>query len=324
MQDPAENINQAVWFYRDFRTFTGGHLKHAHYFEHVRNFSGFTGKICFSSQSEKLSEQRAQLWSGEPVARWAPVAGDILFLGGLDWNYLDQQKLTQLDLPRVNLIQHVRHAKPDSELDSFLSRKAIRICVSQEVADAIQSTGKVVGPVRVIPNGIDVDLPEAEQLEKHLNEKAKKNVLIVGYKNPGFSNQLAKVLDEKNIPYHLSLTMQDRTAFIKQLDGYEVIMCIPHKTEGFYLPALETMARARLLVTMDCIGNRGFCFSMRNCVLANYSVESALQKIHIALTFSSEKRRSVLNNAVETARAFSMQQEARKFQLLLQDISELW
>jgi len=192
------------------------------------------------------------------------------------------------------------------------------------VADAIQNTGKVVGPIRVIPNGVDVEIPEARQLQKHLAGASNKDVLIVGYKNPEFSKQLAATLEERNISYHLNLTLRDRSVFLKQLDDYEIIMCLPHKTEGFYLPALETMARARLLVTMDCIGNRGFCFSMRNCILANYSVAGALDKIKIALALGREKRSSILNNAIETARAFSLQQEDRKFQLLLQEIPELW
>jgi len=318
------STNRTIWFYRDFQAFTGGHLKHAHYYEHTRTVPGLTSRICFSAKSKQHAEQCTQLWPNGHVTAWTPREDDILFLAGLDWKYLDQQNFTGPDVAIINLIQHVRHAEPDTELHSYLSRKAIRICVSQEVADAIQSTGKVVGPVMVIPNGIDVETPKPEQLQKHLAARLNSKVLIVGYKNPEFAKQLATLLDDKNISCHLSLALEDRAAFLKQLDDFEVVICLPHKTEGFYLPALETMARARLLVTMDCIGNRGFCFSMRNCLVANYSVESALQKTQAALDFNSEKRSTVLNNAVETARAFSMHQEARKFQRLLQDIPGLW
>jgi glycosyltransferase involved in cell wall biosynthesis len=321
---PAEFANRTVWFYRDYQSFTGGHLKHAHYYKHTRSFPGFSTQIGFSRVDASLIEQRSQLWPGEPVQQWAPLEQDLLFLAGLDWQYLDKQKPGMLDVPKINLIQHVRHADSGSELNSFLSRKAIRLCVSQEVADAIQRTGKVNGPIKVIPNGVDVEIAEVRELDEKRSAISGKNVLIVGYKNPEFSRQLAQQLHDQNISCQLILSLQERIQFLKQLDDYEVIMCVPHETEGFYLPALETMARGKLLVTMDCIGNRGFCFSMRNCLLTNYTVEGALNSIQTALSLPTEKRNSMLNNAIETARAFSMQQETRKYQLLLQEIDELW
>ncbi len=320
----ADFANRTVWFYRDYQSFTGGHLKHAHYYQHTLAFPGWSAQICFSPGSEALVAERSQLWPGKPVQRWAPGEQDLMFLAGLDWQYLDQQKSVNPDVPILNLIQHVRHADSGSELNAYLSRKALRICVSQEVADAIESTGKVNGPVKVIPNGVDVDIPDVNQLDQMRVAEPGKNVLIVGYKNPEFSKQLAQLLDDQNIACQIILTLQERSQYLEQLDKYAVIVCVPHKTEGFYLPALEAMARGKLVVTMDCIGNRGFCFSMRNCLLTHYIVESALSSIQTALALPAERRNTILNNAVETARAFSMQQETRKYQLLLQEVDELW
>ena len=42
----------------------------------------------------------------------------------------------------------------------YLSRKAIRLCVSEEVADAVRGAGGV-GPIVVIPNGVDVPIVES-------------------------------------------------------------------------------------------------------------------------------------------------------------------
>ena len=86
---------------------------------------------------------------------WSNKDLTAVFVAGLDWNFFDTARLTSQRLPVINLIQGLRHAEPDCPLYRYLRRPAIRICVSPEVARAIQSTGEVNGPVFVIPNGID-------------------------------------------------------------------------------------------------------------------------------------------------------------------------
>ena len=85
--------SRTVWFHRDYVRFTGGHLKHADYVDHVRRAPGFTPRLTFSSEPAEapLLRERERLW---PMAEgaapnWAPSAADILFLGGTDWRYLD-------------------------------------------------------------------------------------------------------------------------------------------------------------------------------------------------------------------------------------------
>ena len=53
--------------------------------------------------------------------------------------------------------------------------------------------------------------------------------------------------------------------------------CLPRAEEGFYLPALEAMASGCLVVTLDCIGNRGFRRHDDNCLVAESSPESLFQ-----------------------------------------------
>ena len=82
------------------------------------------------------------LWpSGRALApRWAPKDGDVLFVAGVDWRYLSQAGLDGLPNPRINLVQGIRHAHAGTELYGYLEKRAVRICVSQEVADAITAT----------------------------------------------------------------------------------------------------------------------------------------------------------------------------------------
>ena len=157
---------RTVWFFRDYVRLTGGHLKHSHYFDHVRRMPGFAPRITFSAEpsNESQARERRRLWpagNGVMAERWEPVDRDVLFLAGVDWRYLHGNGLETLANPRINLIQHVRHAHERTELYRYLSERAVRICVSQEVADAISTTGRPNGPVLTIPNGIDVTPIEA-------------------------------------------------------------------------------------------------------------------------------------------------------------------
>ena len=151
---------RTVWFYRDYVRMTGGHLKHSHYFDHVRRTPGFAPRIVFggAAPSAAQARERARLWpggEGDSAGRWSPRPRDLLFIAGQDWRYVMRSGLQRLPNPRINLIQHVRHAHEDTELCGYLGERAVRICVSREVADAITATGRTSGPVLTIPNGTD-------------------------------------------------------------------------------------------------------------------------------------------------------------------------
>ena len=84
-----------------------------------------------------------------------PSGDDALFLAGEDWDLLPP------DHPRrivVNLVQGVRHADPALPLFQSLSRKAIRICVSQAVADAVHADRVVVEGLDRLSEGSPVEI----------------------------------------------------------------------------------------------------------------------------------------------------------------------
>ena len=138
---------RTVWFHREFTRLQGGHLKHSHYFGHVAATTGFAPRISFTGASpgEAAREECQGLWpAGEAgyASQWAPRGADLLFVAGMDWRYLAANGYDSLPNPRINLIQGVRHGRPGTELHGFLKKKAVRICVSQEVAESINATGR--------------------------------------------------------------------------------------------------------------------------------------------------------------------------------------
>ena len=164
----SAETTRAIWFYREFTRLTGGEVKHADYFEHVRRLPGFVPKLTLGGAklNARQERERQELWpvaASDLAARWTPRASDLLFLAGTDWRYLRSAGLESLGNPHVNLIQAVRHAHAGSELHGYLSQRAVRICVSEAVADAIRGTGRANGPIIAIPNGIDIAPPPRQE-----------------------------------------------------------------------------------------------------------------------------------------------------------------
>ena len=278
-------------------------------------------KITFTGEAanEELEFERLALWP--PVEfchaeRWSPRTGDILFLAGLDWRYHFDGGFDSLPNPIINLVQGVRHAEAGTELYKYLALKAVRICVSQEVADAIRATGHVNGPVIAISNGI-----EALSIT---SKSARIPATIVGYKDPELAQALANRLSAKGIKNRCLTKFIPRNSFLSLLSQSRVAVCVPKAEEGFYMPALEAMGFGCLVVTIDCIGNRGFCFHDHNCLIADRNVDSLAEATMRALNTRLIKRWRMQRTARSTARQHSLSKERRQFHAVLQDIDQLW
>ena len=327
----AEATHEAriVWFWRDYQRLTGGHLKHAHYFDHVQHTQGFAPKLTLASEalSATRERERRELWPVPPenlAAQWVPVPRDVLFLAGTDWRYLKEAGLEHVANPRVNLIQGVRHAHVGSELYGYLRHQAVRVCVSGEVADAIVATGCANGPVLTIPNGTDVlDVVKQPRRRRH-EQGGPPTILLVGSKRPALAAALSRRLDEAGIAHRALTDFRPRPAFLHALAQCDVAICLPLDQEGFYLPALEAMAFDCLTVTLDCIGNRGFCRHGQNCLVATDNVEALAHTTRTALHMREAERRRMLADARKTVAAHSLEAERCRFQAVLRDIDRLW
>ena len=321
---------RTVWFYRDHVRLSGGHLKHSHYCDHVQRMPGFAPRITFSMEpsNESLARERGRLWpagDGVMAERWEPADRDVLFLAGVDWRYLYGSGLETLANPRVNLIQGVRHAREGTELHRYLSERAVRICVSQEVADAITATGRTNGPVLTIPNGIDVaPFVSAGGGSPAGFDGRRRPVTIVGYKRPELARKLSERLDAANVEHLLVRDFLDRSAFLALLGESRIAVCLPLEREGFYLPALEAMASGCVVVTLDCIGNRGFCRHEDNCLLAGHDAESLFRATYRALAMVVPERERMHRHALDTVAGHSLEAERLRFHAILDDVDRLW
>lgn len=239
-----------VLFYRDYSAFSGGHLKVWDYFQHVRSSDRHRAEIFLDPASAPASP-----WQGDPglVDRYDPEGADILFLAGTDWTALAAHPGIEERIPVVNLVQGLRHARPETPQFSFLSRRATRICVSPAVAEALRATGICNGPIHVIPNGIDFDLlPEG-------TAAASADVFLGGAKQPQLARALAARLQAEGYRVDLQIEPLPRQDYLARMAGAPIALLLPFAEEGFYLPALEAMALGRVVICPDCGGNRSFC-----------------------------------------------------------------
>lgn len=312
---------QRVLFYRDLVAHTGGHQKVADYFGHLASSFKFQPDISFSARTRwDISNPWFPTYQHKSVV-YNPLKYDVVFLAGTDW----QQYLpfaAQANKPVINLIQHVRHADPASDVFEFLSQPAVRICVSQQVADAIQATGKVKGPVFTIPNGVDLPLL--------VRDKAY-DLIILGIKQPDF----AKAIQERLAARGLRLLVVDqwvpREEWFGLLAASHLALLLPNITEGFYLPALEAMYYSDLVIVPDCIGNRDFCIHEQTCLMPKYDVESIVADVNRGLALLNNKELGakqefarLKSNAVNRVRAHSLVGERTAFLNIMGDLKHMW
>ena len=155
-------------------------------------------------------------------------------------------------------------------------------------------------------------------------DKRRLAVTIVGYKSPDLALGLSERLDAERIDHLLVMKFLDRSAFLALLAESRVAVCLPYAEEGFYLPAIEAMASGCLVVTLDCIGNRGFCRHEDNCLIAERSSESLFKVTKRALAMSAPERGRLHWQAHNTVAEHSLEAERQRFHAILGDIDRLW
>jgi hypothetical protein len=299
-----------VLFHRDYQGFTGGHLKFADYVRHVDASS-----FCESLIHVTPTSHRDHLWHDHPrlLSTYDPLNADLLFVAGLDWLALQDYNDIEVAKPVINLVQGLRHADPDHRLYSFLERRAVRICVSDEVAAALSSTGKCNGPIHTIRNCIDHDLLPAD---KHYRAS---KVVILGVKQPGLARQLEQSLCEHGLAPFCITDALPRQVLLEINRDAHVIVTLPSASEGFYLPALEAMAMRRAVVCPDCIGNRGFCRDDDTCLMPANEV-SSLSNAVLRLLRDEPLLSRLQAQGYAQSLQHQIEQERQRFHALLADI----
>jgi len=292
-------------FHRDFRGYSGGHGKVWDYFNHALA-AGWDARVYLTPESLR---DASNPWLRRPeriVTRYEPQTAAALFVGGMDWLALaTHDDPTQ----RVfNLIQHVRHADPQQPLHAFLGRRAIRICVSQPVADAIAATGRVQGPIHVIAAALDVPVAAPA-------DTARCGIFIDGCKQPQLAQQLTEALRAEGRTVQAIGGWVPRPQYLAAMAQALVAVTLPHPTEGFYLPGLEAMALGCAAVVPDCVGNRAYLRPEHNALVPSLTPAALLQAVHrlddVAL------RTRLIANGTATAAQFTQTRERAAFHALL-------
>ncbi len=293
---------KTVLFYREFLNFSGGHLKVYDYFCHAKTSESFQPKVFFTKSSD-LSDRNPWLQDRDEnsvcfVDRFVPESADVLFFAGQDWLALPESQRRHPPCPVINLIQHIRHADPSDCRFSFLEHPATRVCVSQEVADAIVSSGRANGPVVTIANGLDYSVFPHGVAE----DERTQDVMIVGIKQLPMAQQLCRRLRKSNVAVDLLDRNVSRAEFLRRLSEAKVAVFLPDPTEGFYLPPLEAMFLSTFVICPDCHGNRVFCHDGTNCLQPRLAVRDLHRACNAVLAMSQTERRVFLGAGEKTAR----------------------
>lgn len=302
-----------VLFYRDFRGYSGGHQKVFDYFSHLKSTEDFLPNISFSKAT--LWDETSPWYSDHQFSEiaFAPRKYDYLFLAGMDWAQLRDS----FSRPIINLVQHVRHADPTQDVYPFLTRKAIRICVSPEVEQAIRSTGKVNGPTFTISNGANIPARPLERV---------RDFYLLGGKQPELALIIGARLEEMGYSVKTDHFYVSRKDMLESMATSRISCVLPKLTEGFYLPALESMALSDLTIVPDCVGNRSFCIGNVNCLLTTFDLEDILDNCIQGMSLLKEPATidRIKGEARRTVSKHSLEAERSKFLEIMRNIPQIW
>ena len=311
---------RSVGFFRDFRLYTGGHGKVFDYFQHVLAHPSFAPRIHFTGRSVRDASNPWKESAAHEDASWRPERYDVLFLAGLDWQHVAREQDSP-SRPVFNLVQHVRHGDSGDERYAFLLRPAIRVCVSDAVAEAIVASGRVNGPIHVIPAA--VNLPELGARTETIGDNSTR-VFIAGQKSPVLAHNLAERLRElPGLHVQVSTDWLAREDFLDRVRSADIAVMLPHEREGFYLPALEAMQLGTAVVVPDCLGNRGYVRNGENCLVPVLAVESLSQAV-VSLQHDHELRARLMKAGRITAARHSLAAERAAFHAILDRLDSEW
>ena len=307
-----------VLFHRKYRRFHGGHLKVWHYFNHVLAAPGFDARVYFDANS---SWDSSNPWTQAPdhvIESVDALSPDALFVAGRDWQRLDELGLLDRGIPVLNLIQHVRHAREWSIQSNYLDRKAIRICVSPEVAAAVEEAGSR-GMTVVIPNGVDVPVVASG------DQKAKSvDLFIAGLKQPALATRVAGQFAGNGRSVEVLTEHVSRETFLEAMRRARVTLFLPNEEEGFYLPALEGMALGTIVVCPDCVGNRSFCLPEVNAFRPAFRFDDMVRDVESALRLSEQEAARLRNSAIAMVQHHRLDAERERFGEVLANLDALW
>lgn len=218
----------------------------------------------------------------------------------------------------IHLLQNVRLS--NTAFDNGYSFRLLpkpmhRICITQEVVDAVSPYVGALDMLELIPHGFDFDAfaraPEQDdpisinfntfkgplggKIVQRYNTDAR--VTKVWVSNPGISWQ------------HLQRNYRKTSLFLGT----------PLPEEGLYLPGLEAMAAGHFVITPDAFGNRFYCDFEENCAKVPWGdVEAYQARIEWAIENWHDDAFEMRKKAHAKAAGLGLESECKHFAQSLQ------
>jgi len=285
----------------------GHDVKVKDYFAHCLQHPRLLPYVYFSPGSRY---QESSLWAGVPtdsvVDEIQIEPYDMIFVSGRDWTFLPEMLHTKIT---INLIQHVRHADKNDDRFPYLNKPAFRICVSQEIYQAIAPY--INGVAVVINNAIPLEIFETAR------KRPANSITIWAGKNPGLGKKLYAELTRRGVMVGLIIDCLPRHEFARRMQESDIFVTLPNETEGFYLPALEGMASGCAVVCSDAVGNRSFCFHGQTCLMPRYDHFNGHLKMIEQLLVDGELKERIRRGGIAMAQSYSLQNEREQFYCFL-------
>lgn len=300
------------------RAFRGAHLTGWNYFQHLKASGTHDPYVWFSDDSIRTAENP---WLAEPervVRSWRLEDYDALVVGGRDWAFLTPAQRADPPIPVLHLIPHVKRVDPADETFAYLLHRGIRICITQEIAARLTATGAANGPVYVNTHGFDA--AAFPPLRDYADRET--DVLVVGLKKPELATRLGRRLAKSPAlaGRRVEVVTQrvPRREFLGKLANARVAVLLPNPTEGFYRPALETMAVRTLVVCPEFQGNAETCTPGLNCLMPPYTEDALVEAVENAHRLPAARREAIVEAAQRVARARTIEDERRGFLEILE------
>ncbi|MFC4700056.1 glycosyltransferase [Glaciecola siphonariae] len=305
-----------ILFSRDYTNYTGGHQKVRDYIGHFAAHPNFDVSLYLNNTSSVMPDLFENIDGVTYQASYSPEGFDYVFLAGMDWRrYLPLQSNNaeqKRDAPVViNLIQHVRHGDPKHPLHAFMKQKALRLCVSMAVKDAVEPYAN--GPCRYIRMGHNIPvIPSSKTYDLY----------ILANKRPAWGKEIADWAKGEGLNFLLHHRLMPKDEVLKAMANADISVCLPNPTEGFYLPGIEAMNLSNKVVVPDCIANREYNQGFSNLIVSASCTEGVIE----AIQTQRLRRFGPLNylrklRANKIVKTYSLANERAQLYSVLQELS---